>query len=313
MTTDKLVTIIIPVYNRDATIRRCLDSIAMQRCVDRFELIIVDNNSTDDSVSEIKQWQKDNPQIKSLLTEERRQGAAAARNAGLSLAETRYVMFFDSDDEMLQGHLERLIKGIEAHPEGELFGWSTLSELPDGRKYLTPYAKAHLLFNHLTQAILATEHYAVSTSLIKQIGGWNPEMKGWDDYELGVRILVKRPKSIMLPDGKEGALVRPRFTPVSITGSQYSPTPEKWEVALESVERTLRQSCPKAVCWVGFRRAILAGHYAREGAAADAMRLLAAAPCEGFSRTNARICYEITRLFGRGARVFASRVLPTDF
>ena len=313
MMTEKPVSIIIPVYNRAATIRRCLDSIALQRSIDRFELILVDNNSTDSSVDEIIRWQQEHPSVKSLIAKEKKQGAASARNAGLALATTPYVMFFDSDDEMMQGHLERLINGIEAHPEAELFGWSTLSELPDGRKYLTPYAKDRLIFNHLVQAILSTEHYAVKTSLIKEIGGWNEKLKGWDDYELGVRILVKRPKSIYLPDGAGGSLVRPRFTPVSITGFLFSPTPEKWETALDCIEDTLRQSCPEALCWVGFRRSVLAGLYAREGATADAMRLLAAAPRKGFNRFYARLCFGITRLFGRGARAIASRILPTDF
>ena len=313
MMTDKAVSIIIPVYNRAETICRCLDSIALQRSIDRFELIIVDNNSTDNSVDEIIRWQKEHPSVKSLIAEEKKQGAASARNAGLALATTSYVMFFDSDDEMMQGHLERLINGIEANPDANLLGWSTLCELPDGRKYLTPYAKDRLLFNHLAQAILSTEHYAVKTSLIKEIGGWNETLKGWDDYELGVRILVKRPKSIYLPDGAKGSLVRPRFTQESITGSLFSPTPEKWEAALDCIEETLRQFCPEALCWVGFRRAVLAGLYAREGATADATRLLAVAPCKEFNRSYAHICYGITRLFGRGARAIASRILPTDF
>ena len=311
MMNDVLVTIIIPVYNREATIRRCLDSIAAQRGIEHFELIIVDNNSADDSVGEIKRWVDINPRINTTITNEKRQSAAAARNAGLALATTDYVMFFDSDDEMLQGHLERLIVGIKNHPHTELFGWSTLSELPNGRKHLTSFANDRLLYHHLTSAILATEHYAVKTTLIKDIGGWNTKMKGWDDYELGVRILLKKPICTHLKDGSEGSLIRSLFTPVSITGSLYSPTTEKWETALDCIEKTLSQSCSSAVCWIGFRRAVLAGLYAREGATADAMRLLAAAPCKGFNRFKARICYEITRIFGRGARIVASRMLPT--
>lgn len=313
MMTEKIVSIVVPVYNRAATIIRCLDSIAMQRGVDAFSVIVVDNNSTDGSQDEIKKWHERHKEIDLHLTDEQQQGAAAARNKGLSMAMTPYVMFFDSDDEMKQGHLERLVNGIKAHPEADILGWNMLYELPSGKNYLTKFITERPIYNHLTKVILATENYAVKTDFIRKAGGWDSRLRGWDDYELGLRMLLSEPVLVKLDNDDDEPLVCPRFTEDSITGRLFSTDPEKWEKALDLIEDELKAKCRDALCWVGFRRAVLAGMYKREGADAEAKRLLTTAPCKRFGRVKAMICYQITRFAGKGARHAASLMLPTDF
>ena len=312
MTTKKLVSIIVPVYNRASTIVRCLDSISTQRGIEMYSIIVVDNNSTDESDVAIKEWQRKHQAVDLLLTSESRQGAAIARNRGLELTRTPYVMFFDSDDEMLQGHLERLINGIQTYNEADILGWNVLYQLPSGKTHLTTFTTERPVYNHLTRVILATEHYAVKTDFIRKSGGWNADLTGWDDFELGARLLSAKPRMAKLDNDAEPALVCPKFTEESITGRLFSPTPEKWERALDRMEIVLKDKYPEAQCWIGYRRAVLAGMYAREGAAGEASRLLAAAPCDGFNQLKARICYYVTRLLGKGARHAARLMLPTD-
>ena len=102
MMTENHASIVVPVYNRATAIVRCLDSIAMQRGVEAFSVIVVDNNSTDGSAAAVSAWHDAHSEIDLMQVTETRQGAAAARNKGLNMVTTPYVMFFDSDDEMRQ-------------------------------------------------------------------------------------------------------------------------------------------------------------------------------------------------------------------
>ncbi|MDE5837351.1 MAG: glycosyltransferase family 2 protein, partial [Paramuribaculum sp.] len=145
MNNSELITIVLPVRNRAELLPRTLRSIAAQS-LRPLKVIAVDNGSTDSTAEILSKWaQEVAPSgIDVTVLSEEKPGASAARNRGLAEVTTPYVMFFDSDDEMLQGHLERLIVGIKNHPHTELFGWSTLSELPNGRKHLTSFANDRL-------------------------------------------------------------------------------------------------------------------------------------------------------------------------
>ena len=98
-----LITFIIPAFNASETIIRCLDSIyrvPLERS--DFEIIIVDDCSTDNTVDIIKEYSLNHPNLKLLVQlHNHRQGAA--RNRGLSVARGDYIVFVDSDDEVSTG------------------------------------------------------------------------------------------------------------------------------------------------------------------------------------------------------------------
>lgn len=314
MNGSKLVTIIVPAYNREATIVRSLDSVAGQRGVGYFSVIVVDNNSSDDTAGTVSRWHESHPEIDLTLTDETKQGASAARNKGLAMTVTPYVMFFDSDDEMLQGHLERIVRGITDFPDADILGWDIVYRYPSGKNYRSFFESARPIYNHLTQSTFTTNKYVAKTDFVRKAGAWNVDLKAWNDYELGVRLLALRPDIVKLDCRNDSPTVLNHFTFDSITGTGFSKKTGLWEKSLDCIEATLKDSGRQDIlCWIGYRRAVLAGHYAREGAKSDAARLLAAAPCKGFGRLKARVCYEITRLFGRGARTVASLMLPTYF
>lgn len=310
---SKLVTIVMPVYNRENTVVRTLDSIGRQDAIDYFTLIVVDNASTDKSADAVMKWRSSNAQVDMKLVIESKKGAAVARNAGLSAVMTPYVMFFDSDDEMLSGHLRRLVEGITRYPDADILGWKSVCELPDKREYVAPYAVRRPLYNQLANSILSTEHYAVRTDFIRKIGGWCERLNGWDDYELGVRLVLAKPVMVKLPEPEQGPLVKAYFTGESITGNSFSAVPTKWEDALDIIEDELKAKRPEALGWVGFRRAVLAGMYEREGARDDARRLLSRSTASGFGFIAEKLSYHLTRMFGRGARYVASIFMPTNF
>lgn len=306
MDADKLVTIVIPVYNRESTIVRCLDSIAGQRSICRFSLIIVDNNSTDGLVKAINAWGDRHPDISTSLIYEKQQGAAAARNAGLADVSTPYVMFFDSDDEMLQGHLDRLACGITAHPDADILGWDICCELPNKKVYTAIFACDNPLRDHMIHSSMSSQRFAAKTDFVRQSGNWDASLTGWDDLELGARLTANNPRMVKLPDTDGKQLVKTYFSEDSITGSLFSASPEKWETALDRIEKTISDLKPSELKLVAFRRAALAGLYARENADTDARRLLAQATAKGFGKAKARAVFETARVFGRGTRFLAS-------
>ncbi len=95
---NPIISIIIPVYNAESTIGKCLDSV-LEQDIDRKEIICVDDGSTDSSVQIIKEYQRKNTEI--VLFHQENMGAGIARNNGLAHATGKFVAFMDSDDSYL--------------------------------------------------------------------------------------------------------------------------------------------------------------------------------------------------------------------
>ena len=98
-----LASFIIPAYNASSTIVRCLDSIyGLPIEVSDFEVVVIDDCSTDNTVEVVKDYALQHPNMVLLCQpENHRQGAA--RNRGVALAKGKYIVFVDSDDESSKG------------------------------------------------------------------------------------------------------------------------------------------------------------------------------------------------------------------
>lgn len=306
----KLITIVIPVYNRERLLVRTLDSIAAQD-TSRIRLVIVDNASTDLSHCVAEQWCRTHDDVDVMVTDCAVPGAAAARNAGLRLADTPYVMFFDSDDEMLPGHLSMVLRGIEEHPDADILGWPARIEVASGKSIEGYFNQSSPLLWHLVHSTLSTQRFVATAELMRRIGGWDESLSGWDDYEFGVRLLMAV-RGVVNINASGQPTVRVNFTEESITGTGFADNPTKWERALDAVERDLAVECPRMLGWVDYRRAVLAAEYAREGNPENAARLRALAADRRGNKLMVRLIYFIHRHFGRGSWRVASLFLPGD-
>lgn len=94
-TADRLYSIIVPVYNAEKTLRRCIDSILAQT-YPNFELILVDDGSKDSSATIIDEYASKDSRI--IPIHQPNGGVSSARNAGLDNAYGDYVVFIDADD-----------------------------------------------------------------------------------------------------------------------------------------------------------------------------------------------------------------------
>lgn len=104
------ISIIMPVYNKQDYIQRSLDSVLNQDFSD-FELIAVDDGSTDNSLKILEEYQEKDPRIRVIHTENH--GVSHARNIGLDNCEGEYLAFIDADDKLKCGYLSRLLKILQ--------------------------------------------------------------------------------------------------------------------------------------------------------------------------------------------------------
>ncbi|RKR06951.1 glycosyl transferase family 2 [Kushneria sinocarnis] len=114
------VTVLMPAYNRADVIPWAIDSV-LRQTLDDFELLIVDDASTDSTASVVEGYT--DPRIR-LIRQTGNQGPARTRNHGLELARGRYIAILDSDDQAVPSRLARQVAFLEQHPDiGEVGGW----------------------------------------------------------------------------------------------------------------------------------------------------------------------------------------------
>ena len=104
------VSVIIPVYNAQEGIKQCLDSLLNQSFTD-FEIILLNDGSTDNSLEVIKKYAADNDFIR--VIDKENEGVAKTRNKGIQLANGKYIVFIDNDDFVDSDYLERFYNEID--------------------------------------------------------------------------------------------------------------------------------------------------------------------------------------------------------
>ena len=111
------LTIIIPVYNVEATLERCIESVVHQDFND-YELILVDDGSPDSSPAICDKWAVKDQRIHVIHKENG--GLSDARNAGLDIAQGDYITFIDSDDFIDPHTYTPLMSYLADHPETDI-------------------------------------------------------------------------------------------------------------------------------------------------------------------------------------------------
>ena len=125
------VSVIIPVFNTEKYLRKCLDSVCIQTLSD-IEIICVDDCSTDNSLNILKEYASKDNRIK-LIEFKENKGAAVARNTGIIEAKGEYIGFIDSDDYIDQNFYENLYKKVEIRHSDIVKGSDMKLVFEDGR------------------------------------------------------------------------------------------------------------------------------------------------------------------------------------
>lgn len=158
-----LYSIIIPVYNVENYIERCVDSICNQSIKD-IELILIDDGSKDNSGKVCDELAQKDSRIKVVHKEN--QGCSVARNTGIDFARGKYICFVDSDDEWLPGVLQALTDKIENEQEYDMLIFG--AKVVNRKKELLSYDKPE-------DSCVYRKKEDVIEFLVKM----NPQERGW--------------------------------------------------------------------------------------------------------------------------------------
>lgn len=136
---ENTLSVIIPAYNVEDTLRRCVDSV-LQQDVAGMEIIIVDDGSTDgtgalcDKLAGITSCERQTGGRNIVVVHQKNAGLSEARNTGLRLASGELITFVDSDDYLEPGTYPKLMQMMDRHPEYDFIEFSVRKE--DGQKVL---------------------------------------------------------------------------------------------------------------------------------------------------------------------------------
>lgn len=130
---EPLVSIIVPVYNVEKYLKRCIDSL-LNQAYSNIEIILVNDNSTDNSGEICNYYKKKNENIKVVHHEFNSGSAGSGRNSGLKVASGDYIAFIDSDDWIHRDMIKAMINLFESHKtdivECDLIETNTYFEKP---------------------------------------------------------------------------------------------------------------------------------------------------------------------------------------
>lgn len=127
-----MISIIIPLYNKGELVRCALASVAAQDFSD-YEVVIVDDGSTDNSVAEAQRFIEEAGMGNVRIVAQANAGVGAARNRGIGEARGEYVTFLDADDTWSPVHLNALANLAANYPACNVFATNYENMLPDGK------------------------------------------------------------------------------------------------------------------------------------------------------------------------------------
>ena len=186
-----LVSVIIPLYNREKTIQRAVDSVLNQTYTN-IEVIVVDDGSTDDSVKMLHKYVDDN-RVK-VFCQPQNKGANAARNRGIREARGEYIAFHDSDDAWLPDKLEKQIRCME---RDEFYvSFCAFKRHYEGAVQIVPNISEQLSCESIRERlrrgnIVGTPTLVLHKSVVSAVGVFDEEMPRLQDYEYMIRIVKK--------------------------------------------------------------------------------------------------------------------------
>lgn len=185
------LTAICPTYNRSNLVSEAVTSF-LSHSPDDWEMIVVDDGSEDDTVQRIETLQKSSfPKTLKLVQQGKNSGAPKARNAGLNVAQGRYIVFIDSDDVVSADGISRLVEVLDRGTADYAYGVvRQTAGFGDAVRVLSmvgslwPEDSGSVVdLNWHTMGAVYRQEF-----LRERIGAWNEELSGSQDWEYQARV-----------------------------------------------------------------------------------------------------------------------------
>ncbi len=197
-----IFSVITPTYNRVFILWRAIQSV-LNQIYPFFELLIIDDASTDKTEKLVKQFS--DPRIRYFKLK-KNIGASAARNYGLKKAKGEFIAYLDSDNAWYPEYLETMHKAFTKHKDKVLIFCKKnyrLSLIEKGKEKKvrdeTTYNRRYFDLKRLwhRRIIIDTNSMCHRRDEVVRLGGWDENLEFWEDWELTLRISKKYPKGFL--------------------------------------------------------------------------------------------------------------------
>jgi glycosyltransferase involved in cell wall biosynthesis len=184
------VSVIVPTYNRGWIIKEALDSVFAQDFKD-FELIVVDDGSTDNTKDILKSYPHE-----ITVIHQQNLGVSAARNQGIASASGKFIAFLDSDDLWLPGKLAAQVRFFNARP-GALICQTEEMWIRKGvrvnpkERHKKPSGK--IFGPSLSLCLISPSAVMIKCRLFDEVGLFDEELPACEDYDLWLRVSCRYP------------------------------------------------------------------------------------------------------------------------
>lgn len=195
MLDQPVVSIIIPTRNRSRSLKRTLDSLALQTYpLQKIEVLVVADGCTDDTVKVLRKYQ---PPFDLLVQEQPWLGPAETRNCGARCARGKLLLFLDDDIQASRKLVEAHVHAHSLSPGHAVVGYLPLVDSQSNdffqielRNWWEDMFDTMRQPGHrFTYRDLLTGNFSIETESFRRVGGFNPAFRCHEDYELGVRLI----------------------------------------------------------------------------------------------------------------------------
>lgn len=184
---DILISVIIPLYNKEITIRKSILSV-LNQSYKNLELIIVNDGSTDDSYNIARSINDKRVIIYNVVNG----GVSKARNIGINISKGNYLMFLDADDTLKENCISTLVDMISIYPNANI--WAGSVEIKKGNKVSCLKTKNGYVENNYKEYFFKKFTLAAGCTLfhrdiIKKIGGYNELIHVYEDADFDMKLM----------------------------------------------------------------------------------------------------------------------------
>jgi glycosyltransferase involved in cell wall biosynthesis len=187
------ISVIVPCYNQSHFLGEALQSV-LEQSYANWECIIVNDGSPDDTEIIAKQWLEKDRRFNYLYKENG--GLSSARNEGIKTSKGTFILPLDADDKIHSTYLEKIIKAFSENPELEL--------VTSRIQFFGASDEELKLPNYLYKKMLVQNCFVCSSAFKKasweRIGGYDENMRSFEDWEFWIRILNEKSQVYKIPE-----------------------------------------------------------------------------------------------------------------
>ncbi|WP_121357022.1 glycosyltransferase family 2 protein [Flavisolibacter nicotianae] len=188
--TERLVSVIIPTYNRSSFLEEALQSIVDQK-YRPIECLVVDDGSTDNTKEIMQKWlERNSDELRFRYIRQANAGAPAARNTGTMASRGKYIQYLDSDDLLYSDKIAEQVNYLNQEPGCDCVFGDWEKGAPNNANYEKAYCSSDLISQILTiEKPIANFSFLMRRSLVKKTGCWDVSLKRMQEIDFQLRAI----------------------------------------------------------------------------------------------------------------------------